>query len=284
LDNNGVARKVIGVGTTPTGVAVDANGKVWVTCYDSDNVMRINPTGGADALGAVDLTVSLGTSADPYNYSDMTGNVLLGAVFQGSWDVVQDSGINNTQWGILSWTSAEPDETSIEVYVRADNNPAALPGKQFVQVQNGISFCQANIAGRYLEVLVVFEGDLQTQVSPVLYDITVASCDTVAPKPGAAYQMMPTGYIATLSAQDNCDNAPKIWVTEPLVSPSPSLPFSAGPFVTGDKIVVRVNPIQQPFFRPMAAPYKGLLQVRVLPNMYARDVRGNTSPMMPCHP
>ena len=43
LDNNGNVLKVIRVGTTPTGVAVDAAGKVWVTNLSSNDVMRIDP-------------------------------------------------------------------------------------------------------------------------------------------------------------------------------------------------------------------------------------------------
>lgn len=60
-------------GKEPTGVAVDSRGFVWVTNKFSNNVMRINPTGGATGLGAVDKTVDLGSGAFPYNYSDMTG-------------------------------------------------------------------------------------------------------------------------------------------------------------------------------------------------------------------
>jgi len=58
-------------GLTPTGVAVDAAGKVWVTNLDSDNVMRIDP-----ATSAVDLTVSLGAGAGPYNYGVRTCNTI----------------------------------------------------------------------------------------------------------------------------------------------------------------------------------------------------------------
>jgi len=73
FNTSGVILKTVPVGSHPTGVAVDANGKVWVTNYSSHNAMRIDPNGGGDGLGAVDLTVPLGTNASPYNYSDMTG-------------------------------------------------------------------------------------------------------------------------------------------------------------------------------------------------------------------
>ena len=43
LANNGTLLTTIPVGSTPTGVSVDADGKVWVTNYGSDNAMRIDP-------------------------------------------------------------------------------------------------------------------------------------------------------------------------------------------------------------------------------------------------
>jgi YVTN family beta-propeller protein len=87
LDNNGNYLTQVTVGSTPTGVAVDAAGKVWVTNYSSDNVMRIDP-----ATNSVDLTVSLGGGARPYNYSDMTGSTLTAPPDIGTWTVDYDSG------------------------------------------------------------------------------------------------------------------------------------------------------------------------------------------------
>ncbi|NIU56347.1 MAG: hypothetical protein GWN67_08150 [Phycisphaerae bacterium] len=60
LDNDGNVVKVIDTGEEPTGVAVDAAGKVWATNMGSDNTVRIDPNAGPDGLGAVDLTVDLG--------------------------------------------------------------------------------------------------------------------------------------------------------------------------------------------------------------------------------
>ena len=71
-------------GNGPTGVAVNANGKIWVANINTNNAMRIDPNagpigGGGFNIGAVDLTVSLGPGAGPYNYSDMTGFVAIGS-------------------------------------------------------------------------------------------------------------------------------------------------------------------------------------------------------------
>ena len=52
---NGSVRDVIDVGNTPTGVAVDAAGKVWATNIGANSVSRIDP-----ATNAADLTVDLG--------------------------------------------------------------------------------------------------------------------------------------------------------------------------------------------------------------------------------
>ena len=67
-------------GKGPTGLSVDANGNVWVANMNSNNAMRINASEGVAetgfSVGAVDLTVDLGSGAGPYNYSDMTGFVV----------------------------------------------------------------------------------------------------------------------------------------------------------------------------------------------------------------
>ena len=98
LRNDGTLVTTVPVGNTPTGVAVDAAGKVWVTNYGSSNAMRIDP-----ATNSVDLTVSLGSGATPYTYSDMTGSVILGSPPRGKWIVVHDSGAAGTAWGTVSW-------------------------------------------------------------------------------------------------------------------------------------------------------------------------------------
>ncbi|MBM3957234.1 MAG: hypothetical protein FJ313_04195, partial [Gemmatimonadetes bacterium] len=66
LLNDGTFVGNVTVGSGPTGVAVDASGKIWATNYNSSTVSRIDPTagpigGGGVPVGAVDLTVNLGT-------------------------------------------------------------------------------------------------------------------------------------------------------------------------------------------------------------------------------
>lgn len=174
FDNAGTLRKSINVGAHPTGVAVDANGKVWVTNYNSSDVMRINPAGGTDGLGAVDLTVPLGGGAGPYNYSDMTGAIAVGVTSQqGSWDTVYDGQINAMDWGTVSWTSAEPTGTGVTVEVRAGDSLAGLSGTPFRVVTNGAPFNASGVVGRYIEVRTTLTRGAGVTDTPVLYDLTV---------------------------------------------------------------------------------------------------------------
>ncbi|MDH3308538.1 MAG: hypothetical protein OEO77_13605, partial [Acidimicrobiia bacterium] len=82
LLNDGTYIGNVTVASGPTGVAVDAAGKVWSTDYSAQTVSRIDPSMGpigADLVtpvGAVDFTsVNLGGLL--YNYSDMTGSTLI---------------------------------------------------------------------------------------------------------------------------------------------------------------------------------------------------------------
>ena len=174
LDNDGNILEVIDVGDEPTGVAVDAAGKVWVTNLGSDNTVRIDPTAGADGLGAVDLTVDLGPGASPYNYSDMTGAVVVGSTSpQGFWTVIQDSGEPGFEWGRIAWNTEpeafEPPGTEIIVEARTADTEAGLGGATFVPVVNGELFSSF---GRYIEARVTLKAS-PDGVSPVLSDIRV---------------------------------------------------------------------------------------------------------------
>jgi streptogramin lyase len=175
LDNNGTLLKVIPLGADgvePTGIAVDLNGKVWVTCRTSSTAKRIDPTGGGDGLGAVDLTIALGQNAGPENYGDTTGVAQAGLTGgQGFWDVVFDGGATSTPWGTVRWTAQQPAGTSLAVQVRAADAPAALGGRPFVPVQNGVAF--AGVNGRYIEIRVDFRRPRGSAATPVLFDLTV---------------------------------------------------------------------------------------------------------------
>lgn len=173
LANDGTWLKTIPLGTDgvgPTGLAVDAEGKVWVTCLTSSTAKRIDPAGDVDGLGAVDLTVDLGADAGPYNYSDMTGSVLLQVVQQGTWNVIHDTGVPGLPTATLFWNSDEPMTTSLIVEVRAADSPADLGGETFVPVMDGVP--TVGLSGRYWEIRVTFGRDTGAFDTPVLYDLT----------------------------------------------------------------------------------------------------------------
>ncbi len=174
LDNDGNVLKIIDTGDEPTGVAVDASGKVWVTNQFSDNAVRVDPTAGTDGLGAVDMTVELGEGASPYNYSDMTGAVVVGSTSpQGFWTVVQDSGEDGFEWGRVTWNTEpearEPSGTEIVVEARTADSEAGLGGAVFAAVTNGSLFSSF---GRFIEVRVTLKASPEG-LGPVLSDIRV---------------------------------------------------------------------------------------------------------------
>ncbi len=181
LKTDGTYVGKVSVGYGPTGVAVDANGKVWATNYNSSTASRIDPNGGPIGgggrnVGAVDLTVSLGSGAGPYNYSDMTGYVSLGVTSpQGYWKVTQDSGKAGNNWGKINWNSefsgTQPDGTEIIVEARAADIETNLNNKQYLLIANGAPFL---LIGRYIDVRVTLKSNSSGE-SPVFTDMKIIS-------------------------------------------------------------------------------------------------------------
>ena len=172
LDNSGTFLNTVAVGNTPTGVAVDAAGKVWATNLGSHSASRINP-----ATNLVDLTVDLnavmynGLNAGPYNYSDMTGSTLIAPPTTGTWTVVHDSLLFDAPWSNVSWTSSEPVGSSITVTVASSNN-AGGPFSAPEAVANGVDLTSTP-AGQFLKVVVTFDRADGFDPSPVLFDLTL---------------------------------------------------------------------------------------------------------------
>jgi hypothetical protein len=183
LRTNGTYVGNVTVPTGPTGVAVDANGKIWVACYNASKAVRIDPNagpigGGGFPVGAVDMTVDLGSGAWPYNYSDMTGSVLgTGLAPIGTWTVTHDCAVPGTKWGTVSWTSHEPAGTGIVVEVRASDTNPIPPGDPWIAVTNGVSFCDKGVAGQYLEIRATLSRTATEAPSPILYDLSLKCCN-----------------------------------------------------------------------------------------------------------
>ncbi|MCU0503409.1 MAG: hypothetical protein MUC51_16935 [Anaerolineae bacterium] len=176
LDNNGVLQATVPVGNQPTGVAVDRAGKVWVTNLGSDNAMRIDP-----ATNGVDMTVSLGPGAGPYNYSDMTGSTLIAPPNTGTWTVVHDSGILDAIWGLVTWNADTPGDSSLQVYAASSTDGVTFSAEE--SVTDGADLSVPD--GQYLRVRVQFNR-ASTGESPILYDLTILAnrppdCGNAAP-------------------------------------------------------------------------------------------------------
>ena len=167
LRNDGSFVTTIPVGSTPTGLAVDAAGKVWVTNYNSHNVMRIDPT-----TNTVDLTVSLGSGAYPYNYSDMTGSTLIAPPNVGTWTVIHNSTVTGQEWGPLSWDEDIFGDGSIVVSAASSADGSTFG--PWETASQGVDLTVAD--GQYLKVRVQFnrssDGD-----SPVLYELTIEAAN-----------------------------------------------------------------------------------------------------------
>jgi subtilisin-like proprotein convertase family protein len=186
----------------PTGISVDAAGKIWVGCWPSDTAVRIDPNAGRIVLvtnvsagvtnvvtnhvGLVDMMVDLGdgtwhtapynVEAHPYNYSDMTGfNVRVVnpslKPLKGYWMVVNDSGNAGQLWNKVSWTAGGlTNGCSIEVYARAANERTGLGSEVFVPATNSVFF--PSIRGRFIEVRLAMTRD-DSSKEPVVRDLTI---------------------------------------------------------------------------------------------------------------
>lgn len=200
LKNDGtfIGNVVIG-GNGPTGIAVDAAGKIWSANINSSDATRIDPAlgpigaDGVTPIGAVDLTVPL-PNASPYNYSDMTGALLLGSTSpQGTWAVVQDGGAAATTWGKIVWNTEPqgnvPSGASITVVARAADTEAGLGAQTFVNVQSGTAFA---LTGRFLQVQVTLKPNA-AGTSPVLSDIRICSAAATCGAPTTPVVAVATG-------------------------------------------------------------------------------------------
>jgi streptogramin lyase len=168
-----------------TGVAVAADGKIWASEINSSTTRgaaRIDPNAGPIGaagirIGAVDLTVGLDkpglTSAQPYNYSDMTGSTLIGAPTEGTWTVVWDTATASVEWGTITWNTEPqggvPGDASLVVKARSSTDGATWSASEVVS--QGVDLSVPD--GRYIEVSVAFKRATTGQ-SPVLSDLAIA--------------------------------------------------------------------------------------------------------------
>lgn len=162
----GALKAVVPVGYYPTGVAVAADGRIWVTNLYSNNVSIINPLTNTSILNGTKHT-------RPYNYSDMTGIISRNVtVKKGTWTVLYDEGSPSVCETAVSWNNDLPGDSTIAVTVTSSETGSSWTAPQ--SVESGEVFLTA-VNATYVEIEAEFTASTGEQLSPVLYDLTVST-------------------------------------------------------------------------------------------------------------
>lgn len=166
--NDGVHKASIGVGNYPTGVAVDADGMVWVCDLNDQNIHRIDP-----ATNKIVLTKQIVGSGGHYSYSDMTGYVALTVTKRtGTWTRTLDAGRADAPWGGVGIEGDLPPGTSFRARIRAGNDASKLSDLPWIDATLGATL--AGMRGRHAQVEVILQSDAQ-DATPAARAIVVAS-------------------------------------------------------------------------------------------------------------
>jgi len=172
-DNDGNLIAEIGGLAGPSGIAVDAAGKIWATDNHSEYIHRIDPE-----TNTIDLSKRLNGTGGHYSYSDMTGVVPTTMTTRiGTWTVIHDSNQAETPWGTISWTGEEPEGTLIKAEARSSHDGRIWSAWEIAE--NGVPLTETP-EGRYVEIRVTLQSITEEQ-SPFLYDLTVKSSLPVEP-------------------------------------------------------------------------------------------------------
>lgn len=197
LDNDGNWIANIVCESGPMGISVDSNGKVWATNYNSNSVSRIDP-----ATNSVDLTIELGANANPYNYSDMTGTVVTGTTSpSGTWRKMLDGGSALINWqNILFNTETEgavPDTTGLLMEIRSSTDGITWGAYSAFNSGDDLSIFD-NM--RYLDVRATLSRTGGSVLTPVLSDLRInytKDGGPVVPEPTTAL-LLASGLIGML--------------------------------------------------------------------------------------
>lgn len=246
------------------GVVVDSDDNVWLILRTIDKIAKFRGTDGAP-LGVFPV------GNQPYTYTDATGLTQLGTTApRGTWTVITDGGCSQVIWGAVSWNATIPANTGLSVEVRAAEQLANLDLQPWVGVASGVP--PAGVVGKYMETRATFTRTGNAgPVSPVLFDLTVSATDDTPPTTSCSVQVIAaSSKLLTLGAVDTCDPNPAIFIKDSASA------FVGGPFRNGDRVVVRSNPVQNPYSAPMAG-YAGRVQLKGQPLVFAVDASGNAS-------
>lgn len=163
--NDGIIKASISGFSHPTGVATDAEGKVWCVDNSSQNIHRIN-----SVTNQIELTKSIGGSGH-YGYSDMTGIVARSMTTKlGTWTTTFDGG-SPTNWNSISWNGIESANAVIKV--RARVSPDAATWSNWEDATKNIPLKSA-VTGRYIQLETTMQL-LSGDKSPILNDLTITA-------------------------------------------------------------------------------------------------------------
>jgi len=216
LRSDGTFLGNVTVGSGPTGVAVDADGKIWATNHNAGTVSRIDPdsgpvgSDGVTPIGTVDYTTAyLGGTV--YNYSDMTGNNLSAPPLAGVWTVIYDSEKPATHWGSINWHAQIVDDGKLGITVASSSD-----GIAFSPWRTGVRGVDLDVpSGRYLKVNVLMQRS-SSGYSPSLHDLTIGEQGYLPAYPfnqvpvieASGFQVAADGVEARLSAKVMDDGLP----------------------------------------------------------------------------
>ena len=144
----------------PTGVAVDATGKVWASNRGSNSVSRIDPI--------TEVVNHFPVGSGPYNYSDMTGSVVRNITEKtGTWEATFNSEEDNYSWSKVNWRLKEalPAETTLKVFAKVANSEINLAAQAYVEIQSGQPI---NLIGKFLKIKVELATDNLTKTPEVI--------------------------------------------------------------------------------------------------------------------
>ncbi len=164
FDPNGIQKTIVPVGASPTGVAIDQQGKIWAVDNGDEYIHRINPVSNS-----VEMSKRL-IGTKHYGYSDMTGIISQTVTTRvGTWRLIHNSHSPQTDWGRILWTADVPQGSGMIVECRSSQNRITWSPTELVQ--NGLPL-ENTPDGQYLEVTVTMQMPANGR-TPTLYDMTI---------------------------------------------------------------------------------------------------------------
>ncbi len=125
------------VGSSPKGVAVDDDGKVWAINQANDDATVVVPGAAIDEFTV--WTAVVPVLVQPYTYSDMTGQQLriatsLTGYYRHVVDACPGAPEGPTSWRTMTFDADVPDGTSLTIRVRTADTRAALMAQPWVRI------------------------------------------------------------------------------------------------------------------------------------------------------